>query len=398
MTSRYRYRASTAGGEVVHGVAEVASRQALLEQLRRRELYPVAVDELPAGNGRRQRRLARRTAVTLWARNFATLLGAAVPVDRALETTMVQTGHDGLTEALAAVRGAVQGGTHLSDALARHPAYFPTIVPAMVRAGESSGALDVVFAQLADYLDETAELRAQVRTALLYPALMAVVASLGVAVLLLFVVPRFAVILQDVGGSLPLSTLLLVWAGEALSGYWWLWLPLTAVLLVGLVELMRRPDVTRRWHRWRLGFPLVGDLESKFIAARLTRTLGLLLRNGLPMIPALRVARSTVTNVVVLRQLDDAIAAVSEGGTLAASLQPVLPPLALQMLAIGEESGGLEGMCLRIADTYDGEVRRAVRSGVALIEPAMILLFGALVGFVALAMLQAVYSINTNVF
>ena len=398
MTSRYRYRASTAGGEVVHGVAEVASRQALLEQLRRRELYPVAVDELPAGNGRRQRRLARRTAVTLWARNFATLLGAAVPVDRALETTMVQTGHDGLTEVLAAVRGAVQGGAHLSDALARHPAYFPTIVPAMVRAGESSGALDVVFAQLADYLDETAELRAQVRTALLYPALMAVVASVGVAVLLLFVVPRFAVILEDVGGSLPLSTRLLVWAGGVLSGYWWLWLPLAAALAVGVVELTRRPDVRERWHGWRLGVPLLGDLETKFIAARLTRTLGLLLRNGLPMIPALRVARSTVTNVVVLRQLDEAIGAVSEGGTLAAALQPVLPPLALQMLAIGEESGGLEGMCLRIADTYDNEVRRAVRSGVALIEPAMILLFGALVGFVALAMLQAVYSINTNVF
>jgi general secretion pathway protein F len=398
VTTRYRYRASTARGEVVHGVAEVASRQALLEQLRRRELYPVAVDELPAGDGRRPRRLPRRTAVTLWARNFATLLGAAVPVDRALETTTVQTGHDGLTEALAAVRAAVQGGAHLSDALARHPAYFPTIVPAMVRAGESSGALDVVFAQLADYLDETAELRAQVRTALLYPALMAVVASVGVSVLLLFVVPRFAVILQDVGGSLPISTLVLVWAGEALSRYWWLWLPLAAALIVGLIELMRRPDVTERWHRWRLGLPLVGDLESKFIAARLTRTLGLLLRNGLPMIPALRVARSTVANVAVLQRLDEAIAAVSEGGTLAAALQPVLPPLARQMLAIGEESGGLEGMCLRIADTFDNEVRRSVRSGVALIEPAMILLFGALVGFVALAMLQAVYSINTNVF
>ena len=398
MTTRFRYRASTADGAVVHGVAEVASRQALLEQLRRRELYPVTVEELPAGRGHRQRRLARRTAVTLWARNFATLLGAAVPVDRALETTLVQTGHDGLTDALTAVRAAVQGGAHLSDALARHPGYFPAIVPAMVRAGESSGALDVVFAQLADYLDETAELRAQVRTALLYPALMAVVASLGVAVLLLFVVPRFAVILEDVGGSLPLSTRVLVWAGAALSGYWWLWLPLAAVLIFGLIELMRRPDVTERWHRWRLGLPLAGDLEAKFIAARLTRTLGLLLGNGLPMIPALRVARSTVTNVVVLQYLDEAITAVSEGGTVAVALQPVLPPLALQMLAIGEESGGLEGVCLRVADTYDGEVRRAVRSGVALIEPAMILLFGALVGFVALAMLQAVYSINTNVF
>jgi len=398
VTTRYRYRASTARGDIVDGVAEVASRQALLEQLRRRELYAVAVDEVPATDGRRQRRLSRRTAVTLWARNFATLLGAAVPVDRALETTSVQTGHDGLTEALGAVRAAVRGGAHLSDALARHPAYFPTIVPAMVRAGESSGALDVVCAQLADYLDETAELRAQVRTALLYPALMAVVASVGVAVLLLFVVPRFAVILEDVGGSLPLSTRLLVWAGGALSGYWWLWLPLAAALIVGAVELMRRPDVRERWHGWRLGLPLLGDLETKFIAARLTRTLGLLLRNGLPMIPALRVARSAVTNAVVLRQLDEAIGAVSEGGTLAAALQPVLPPLALQMLAIGEESGGLEGMCLRIADTYDGEVRRAVRSGVAMIEPAMILIFGALVGFVALAMLQAVYSINTNVF
>jgi type II secretory pathway component PulF len=342
------------------------------------------------------RRLNRRAAVALWSRNFATLLGAAVPVDRALAVTAEQAGHEGLADALRHVRRSVQEGSGVADALSLYPTFFPQLVTAMVAAGETSGALEVVFSQLAVYLEETAELRAQVRSALIYPALMAAVASIGIIVLLLVVVPRFSTMLEDVGGSLPVTTQLVVWGSTAMTGAWWLWLGLAVGAGYGIAVLLARPANRKRWHAWRLSRPVVGDLELKFVTARFTRTLGMLLESGVSIVPALRIARASVTNMALAEEIDGVVTTVAGGSALAPALADSLPPLAVHMLAVGEESGRLEELCVRISDTYDGEVRRALRTAVAMIEPAMILLFGALVGFVALAMLQAIYSINTT--
>lgn len=399
MTVRYHYRAATADGAVVEGIVEVPSRQRLLEQLRRRRLYPVEIEAVAAAAAPRVgRRLARRAAVALWARNVSTLLGAGVPLDRALAVTKDLAGHDGLAEALGDVRRRVREGAGLADALGAHQDYFPSLVVAMVAAGESSGALDAVFESLSEYLEEIAELRSQVRTALMYPALMATVASLGVAVLLLFVVPRFSAILEDVGGSLPLTTQILVAASGALASWWWVWLLLGTGAVIGVASALERPEVRRRWHRARLSLPWTGPIELAYATARFSRTLGLLLRSGVPILDALKIARASVTNVWFGGRLETAGQAVQEGSALAPALVGTLPPLALHMLAVGEESGRLEELCLRVADTHEREVRRALRAAVAMIEPAMILIFGVLVGFVALAMLQAIYSINTTAF
>jgi general secretion pathway protein F len=157
---------------------------------------------------------------------------------------------------------------------------------------------------------------------------------------------------------------------------------------------LARPDVRRWWHTSRLGWPWVGDIELKYSTARLARTLGLLLKSGVPALPALKIARASATNLVVQEGMDRAAAALSEGSALAPALAGTMPPLAVQMMAVGEESGRLDDLCLRVADTYDGEVRRAMRTAVTLIEPALILCFGTLVGFIALAMLQAIYGID----
>jgi type II secretory pathway component PulF len=383
---------------LVDGVAEVGSREGLLEQLRHRNLYPIEIREVHTAGTRRGGRLGRRAAVTRWARNVAALLSAGTPVERALAITADQAGHDGLATALAAVRTAVQGGEDLASALSRHPALFPSVVPAMVRAGEASGALGTVFEQIADFLEETEELRAQVGAALLYPALMAVVASLGVAVLLLFVVPRFAGILEDVGGSLPLTTQALIWVGNAAARFWWLFLLAAVVAGLWVTSALRREDTRRRWDARRLRLPLIGDLERKLVTARFTKTLGLLLQNGTTLLPAMEIARASVTNRAVATALQRAGRAVSEGASLTDATRDALPPLASQMIAVGEESGRLADMCLRVARTFEGEVRRSLKTAVTLIEPVLIVLFGALVGFVALAMLQAIYSINTTAF
>jgi type II secretory pathway component PulF len=399
MIHRYRYRAATYEGRRVEGVLQAPSRQTALDSLHRQRLYPVAMDEEATGRPSGPRsRLGLRAALALWARNTATLLSAGLPLDRALGFTAEHLGNETVREALRRIRRQVQGGASLADALAAESAVFSPMFSAMISAGEATGQLDIVFQRLAEHLEEGAELRSQVRSALTYPALMSLVAGLGVVVLLGFVVPRFTAMLEEVGGTLPLSTRLLVAASAIVTEWWWLWLPALAVAGYALVVMFRRADVRRRWHRSRLQWPLAGDLELKYATAQFTRTLGLLLQSGLPILPALKIARTTIPNLILQEEVERAATAVGEGGTLSASLGDRFPGLAVQLLAVGEESGRLDELCLRVADAYDGQVRRALRTVVGLIEPAMIIMFGGLVGFVALAMLQAIYSINTSGF
>ncbi len=398
MSERYRYRAAAPNGQILEGILEASSRRTALDELRSRQLYPMSLETAPTAHARSRSFVGRRTAVTVWARDVATLLEAGIPLDRVLAVTADHATHEGLSEVLAQVRRNVQGGASLAEALARQPRYFPPLVPAMVEAGEASGALETVFEQIAQHLEETAELRSQIQSALIYPILMAVVATIGVTVLLLFVVPRFSAMLEEVGGTLPITTRLLVAGSGLLTAWWWLWLIVIGLAAVGIRRAFRNPKTRRRWHAARLEWPWAGDLELKYTTARFARTLGILLRSGVAIVPSLKIARGAITNLAIGDRVDQAASGVAEGSALAPALAGTLPPLALQMIAVGEESGRLEDLCLRVASTFDGEVRRTLRTLVSLIEPVMILFFGALVGFVALAMLQAIYSINTSAF
>jgi len=395
---RYRFRAATATGEVLDGVLDAPSPTGALDALRRRQLIPIEVLEVTTREGRHlRRRFGRRRAVAAWARTFATLVGAAVPVDRALAATAAQVADPELATALRETRRAVREGETLADALGRHPRLFPPLVTAMVAAGETSGSLEPVLEQLARHLEEAADLRSQLQTALLYPALMAAVGSVGVIILLLFVVPRFTTVLAEVGGTLPLSTRVLITISAIVTGGWWLWLPVLVAAAFGIREVGRRPEWHRKWHAQRLSWPLLGELEVTWITARFCTTLGMLLRAGTPVIPALAIARAAVTNVATGEGLERATTAIAEGDAVAPALAGLVTPLAIQMLAAGEESGRLDEMCIRVGEAHDAELRRALRAAVALVEPVLIVAFGVLVGFVALAMLQAIYSVNTSI-
>ena len=397
MTVRFRYRAARADGETIEGILQAPSAETVVEQLHRQRLYPVTVEAIGtvapvaasrwSGGG-------RQAAVAEWTRVAAILLRAGMPVDGMLEFTARQSGHAALATVLGEVRAAVRGGAGLADAMERHPRFFQPLHVAMIRAGEAGGALEVVFARLAEHLEESAALRSEVRAALLYPVIMAVVAAVGVAVLMLFVVPRFTVILAEVGGSLPATTRVLIAVSGVLARGWFVWAALFLAIIFGARRALASPGGRRRWHAMRLHGPVTGDLERKLGTARFTRTLGMLLESGVPILPALRIARTAVPNEVLAEAVGQAADGVAGGGALAGALGDALPPLASQLLAVGEESGRLEEMCLRVAETYDTEVRRTLRTAVALVEPAMIILFGGVVGFVALAMLQAIYSIN----
>jgi general secretion pathway protein F len=404
---KYQYRAATPEGRIIEGVVNAPSPRTAIEELRRQRLYPVEVAR--AGEGRAEEGrgasraptlsfggAGRAPAVALFARTVATMLSAGVALDRALAFGADQARHPELASAAADVLRDVREGKALAGAIGRHPEVFGSLFVASVVAGEESGTLDQAMARLADHLDEALELRSQLRSALLYPALMTVVTGLGVAVLMLFVVPRFAAMMAEEGSALPLSTRALVGMSGVLVGGWWLLLG-GALALVALVRLwLDAPGSRRRWHAWRLGLPLVGDLERKHATALFTRAFAVLVESGRPVLSALEAARGAVANLELAAGLDRAVEAVSRGEPGHTALGGTLPPLATEMIAVGEESGRLGELGTRVAETYEREVRRTLRTLVGVVEPAMILFFAVVVGFVALAMLQAIYGVSAS--
>lgn len=402
MSATYRYRAATIGGELVEGVLQGSSPRAVIDQLRQQTLVPYSIEPVAtAAAPTRARRWApsrsRDDALATATRTMATMLAGGATLDRALGFAAEHATDLALQGELRAVRSDVQRGESLATALRAREATFGALAPALVRAGEESGRLDEALERLADHVERLRTLRSELQAALLYPALMGVVAAIGVLILLAFVVPRFAEMLRDAGGTLPASTRALVAVSGVVTRWWWLVL-LTIVGAIAAWRTWVRDEANRRrWHAARLRWPVAGGLEHAIQTANFARAFGTLLRGGSGVLASMRVARESVTNAALGNGIDDAIRAIERGERVAPSLASTLPPLATQLLAVGEESGTLDAMALRVADTYDAESQRTLRSAVALVEPVLIVAFGLLVGFVALAMLQAIYSINTSV-
>lgn len=396
----FRYRASTDAGEIVEGVLRATSRDAALRELRRQQLWPVAVDPVVTRTAASMRLTAspsaRRRGVAGWVRTVATLIDAGAPLDRALGVAQGQATHPDVLRGAQAIRTAVQGGLSLAESMRLQPALFEPLHVGVVRAGEAAGALDTALMTLAGYLEEDLALRAQLTSALIYPALMATVATLGILVLLLFVVPRFSALLADLGGTMPASTRALIVIGSVVTRGWWILALVATVVVMTTRRALAVPETRLRWHARRLTIPFVGSLERAMATARFTRALGLMLSGGLPLMPALRLARSGVTNRAIAADLERVAGDVARGQPLGPALAGVLSPMAVQLLAVGEESGKLDALCLRAAAQHDEEVRGTLRTLASLLEPALILLFGAIVGFVALAMLQAIYAVNAG--
>lgn len=396
----FRYRASTADGQMREGVVRAASRDDAFRELRRQALWPVQV-EAEAGAASTSGGLdgfieSRRRAVSVWTRLLATLAGVGMPLDQALRAASEQVRNPQVRAATESVRQAVRGGATLTTAMRAHPMLFGTLHLGLVQAGEGSGALASALDTLAGYLEDDETRRAQLASALLYPALVALVSTVGVLVLLLFVVPRFTVLLGDLGGTLPWSTRTLVALGTLVRRGWWIALIICAVGAAVLLPWLRTAGAQRTLAEIRRRTPFVRGLDRSLVTARFTRALGLLLQGGMPLLPALRLARGGIASPLVAGALDQAIDKVARGGALSASLDGVLTPLAIQLLSAGEASAQLPALALRSAEAHDVIVQRTLRTLASLMEPALVLIFGSIVGFVALAMLQAIYAVNAG--
>jgi general secretion pathway protein F len=358
----------------------------------------VAAGEEGSGLPRFTRGSGRRLAA--FSRQLAVLLEAGIPLDHALGIAGEVAEDRGFREVIARVRRSVEEGASLADAFARHPRVFDELYVSMVRAGEAGGALDQILKRLADFLEEWQRIRDVVVSALLYPLFLSVFAAGAVAVLMVFVVPRFAEVFGDMGARLPAATRALMAVSQFLRRFWWLLGAGIVAAGLALVFGARSPRWRSWWDRNVLRLPLVGSLAVKIQVSRFARVFGTLIASGVPILRALEIVTGTLTNAVFSSSLASVQAGLKEGQGVAEPLRRagVFPPVFLHMVAVGEETGRLEEMMLTVAASFDREVETAARRLLSLLEPVIILIMGLVIGAIILSILWAIFSVNQLAF
>lgn len=402
----FQYKAVTPAGEVLEGAMDASSQNGVIERLRDMGYTPLrAVEagavEASAAITRRGaapsffRRAVTQDEVGVLTREIATLLNAGLPLDRSLEILVGLAENERVADVLRKVRNEVRGGTALSKALDAQGGVFSRFYVNMVRAGEAGGALADVLARLAEFMERSKDLRESVKSALIYPTILLLVAIASVVILLAVVVPQFEPIFEQSGKALPWVTEMVLGAGAFMRAYWWALVLGGAAGVFLAAKRLESPEAKLAWDQRVLRFPVVGDLAAKVETARLARTLGTLLRNGVSLVNALGIARETMGNTYMATGLAEVGRELKTGRGFGKPMMETrrFPPFAVHMIQVGEETGRLDQMLLDVADVYDKEVARAVKRALALLEPAMILFLTFVVGAVILSILAAMLSI-----
>jgi general secretion pathway protein F len=399
----FEYIAIDTLGKRIKGVLDADTAQAARQKLREMELMPAEVGETTKTVRKaRDVTLAElfsrpKTAdIALFTRQLAVLMQAGMPLVESFDAVLEQIENKALIRIVYQVKETISEGAALSVALGQHSRYFPDLYINMVKAGESSGALEVVLFRLADFMEKQLAMRRRVGSALLYPMLMTVVGFGVLFFLMTYIIPTITKIFSQFDRALPVPTVMLINASAFLRAYWWALLA-AGVLATLLVGQYRRTDRGRAgWDRMKLALPIFGKLNRKMATARFARTLGTLTQSGVNLMDSLEIVKSIVDNRVIARALDTAQESVRKGEGLASSLKRsgVFPPVIIHMIALGERSGRLEDMLINVADAFDDEVETALAGLVSLLEPTMIIVMAAVVGFVVLAILLPIFDMN----
>lgn len=397
----FKYRALDGKGVEQHGLLEASDKDAAIALLHKRGMMLLHIEASTLG-GLRQA-LGRNTlngaALMRFTQQLATLLGAGQPLERSLTTLLKQSGQPQGSALIERVREQVKAGKPLSVALEEEDRQFSPLYISMVRAGEAGGALENTLRQLSDYLERTQLLRGEVINALIYPAFLVVGVLGSLALLLAYVVPQFVPIFRDLGVPIPFITTAILWLGHFLGEYGLMVLTGLIALTWGVALSLRDPQRRLRLDQRLLETRLIGPLLQRIEAARLARTLGTLLNNGVALLQALVIAHQVCTNSALQQQVKQASESVKAGGTLAAAFgeQPLLPGLALQMIEVGEQAGELNGMLLKVADVFDVEAKRSIDRMLAALVPTLTVIMAALVAVIMLAIMLPLMSLTSNI-
>jgi general secretion pathway protein F len=404
----YAYKGLSESGRAVAGIIDADTPKAARIKLRRDGVFPtdlaeeerkkihsVAAERTTFNWARFVERITPQE-LALLTRQLSTLVGAGLPLVDCLSALIEQSESARIKRVLSQIREQVTEGTSLADALKAHPRIFSDLYVNMVRAGEASGALDVVLLRLADYTESYAALRDKVRSALTYPTLMAIVGSGILFFLLSYVVPKVTRIFAENKASLPAMTVILLAISGFMQDYWWLVLGTILIVVIAIRVSIRTPAGRLRFDRYVLAIPYAGKLLRKVALARFSRTLSTLLTSGIPLLHALDIVKNVVGNMVLSTAIEEARSSIREGQSIAPPLKKsgVFPAMLIHMIAVGEKSGELEQMLSKAADAYDNEVSSSVSSLTSILEPMMILIGGAVVLFIVLAILLPIFTLN----
>ncbi|CAN5887952.1 type II secretion system F family protein [soil metagenome] len=396
----YTYKARTVGGESQAGEMTASTEADVVGQLRRRRLVVVSVKEKPKElklsiGGRR----IKTKDLVLFTRQFATMINAGLPLVQSLDILAGQQPNKKAAEKIAAVLSDVESGSTLAEAMGRHKDFFSEIYVNMVTAGEAGGILDVILLRLAEYLEAAEKLKRKVKGAMFYPVTVLSFSGLAIAGLLIFVIPTFAGFFEAANVPMPLLTRFVMGASDFLLAWWWA----LVAGFVGLGFLLRAyrktPAGRLTTDRLLLRIPVLGGVLRKSAIARFSRTLGTLVQSGVPILDGLEITARTAGNRVVQEAVMKSRASIAGGETIAEPLKrsDVFPPMVVQMINVGEQTGGLDDMLSKIADFYDEEVDSSVSALTSIMEPVMIVFLGAIVGVMVVAMYLPIFDIIKTV-
>jgi type IV pilus assembly protein PilC len=402
MSTTYAFKAIDLVGVQTKGELDAESKQAVNDQLKSRGLIVLDIAEkrgskeinLPWGNR------IKAADLTIMTRQLSTMVSSGMTILRALYVLEAQTESDKLKATLVAVRKDVEAGLPLSDSLERHPKVFDPLFVAMTRAGETGGVLDSALIRVADQMEKAEALRRQVKSAMTYPTVIITFAGAVVLALVTFLVPVFAGVFKEFGGELPLITRLTVGASDFVKGFWYLIIIGTVAGVVGFRKFKKSPRGREILQRSMLKAPMkIGDIVQKVALARWSRTFSALITAGVPLLQALDIVGKTAGNIVVEQAMGKVMESVKGGGSIAGPLKEsaVFPSMVGHMVGVGEETGALDAMLSKIADFYEDQVAAAVKSLTAIIEPIMIIVVGAIVGFIVIAMYMPMFSLYDQI-
>ncbi len=399
----FHYKAVTPTGETQEGDLDGQTQALIVERLQGMGLIPIRVEETTSaasasdnGGGLFSKKRISQDDVAVFTQEIATLLKAGLPLDRCLEILISLSANEQVRELMVLLREDVRGGAALSKAMEARKGVFSRFYLNMIRAGEAGGALDVVLQRLTEFMERSKELRDTVKSALIYPVILIGVAILSVAILLVWVVPQFSQMFADSGKALPVPTQVVIAMGDIVRKYWWVMVAGGIGIYAWFGKQMREPASRYRWDKRLLALPLLGDLIGKLEVARFSRTLGTLIGNGVTLLAALSIVKETLNNTVMAKGLGDVANQLKEGKGLGKPLfeTGLFPKLAVHLVMVGEETGKLQDMLIRVADIYDREVNNSVKRLLALMEPVMILGLGLVIGGIIMSILVAILSVN----
>jgi general secretion pathway protein F len=398
----YNYEATTRDGNVVTGTLEVANESLAIDRIQDMGYFPLKVKKADGSEGAVARflsslhnRITDKDIMT-FTYQLGVLLDAGFPLDRSLTILSDLTEKNKFRELVNDLNSHVRSGKSFSDALSRFPKIFPLFFVNMVKAGEAGGFLEDTINRLSTYLENSQGLKEEVRSALVYPIVLCVFGGASVVFLLTYVVPMFTQIFTDMGEELPLPTLMLLTLSNFMIDYWWMILLFIALTVFSVKRYLNSDNGRRAWDSMKFKLPIFGKLYQETAVSRFSRTLGTLLASGVPILNAFQIVKGTLESEKISDIISSVREAARKGRGISESLKKsdIFPPIAVHMVTVGEESGRLDEMLIKIADRFDIEVRTTVKRLLSLLEPAMIIIMAVVVGFIVISMLLAIFSIS----